>query len=83
MGIPEKIKLIEEEIARTEINKATERHLGVLKARRAKLMRDVEEQAIRASSKRGPDEGYSVKKYRGRYTCPHRSPQRREINDIE
>jgi uncharacterized protein len=62
MGIPEKIKLIEEEIARTQINKATERHLGVLKARRAKLMRDVEEQAIRASSKRGPDEGYSVKK---------------------
>jgi len=62
MGIPEKIKQIEEEIARTQINKATERHLGILKARRAKLMREMEEQAIRASSKSGFDDGYAVKK---------------------
>ncbi len=51
MGIPEKIKKIEEEIARTQINKATERHLGILKARRAKLMREQEEQQIKASGR--------------------------------
>jgi ribosome-interacting GTPase 1 len=61
MGIPEKIKKIEEEIARTQINKATERHLGILKARRAKLMREQEEQAIKASG-RGSDDGYAVRK---------------------
>ena len=62
MGIPEKIKQIEEEIARTQINKATERHLGVLKARRAKLMREQEAQQIKASGKGESDDGYSVKK---------------------
>jgi small GTP-binding protein len=61
MGIPEKIKLIEEEIARTQVNKATERHLGILKARRAKLMREQEEAQIKASGK-GSDDGFSVKK---------------------
>lgn len=61
MGIPEKIKQIEEEMARTQINKATERHLGLLKARRAKLMREQEEQAIKASG-RANDDGYAVKK---------------------
>ena len=61
MGIPEKIKKIEEEIARTQINKATERHLGILKARIAKLRREQEEAQIKASGKGGED-GYSVKK---------------------
>ncbi|KAK8796062.1 hypothetical protein WA171_004026 [Blastocystis sp. BT1] len=37
MGIVEKIKEIEAEMARTQKNKATEYHLGVLKARLAKL----------------------------------------------
>lgn len=37
MGILEKIKDIEEEVARTQKNKATEYHLGNLKARLAKL----------------------------------------------
>ena len=37
MGILEKIKDIEEEVARTQRNKATEYHLGNLKARLAKL----------------------------------------------
>jgi ribosome-interacting GTPase 1 len=59
MGIPEKIKQIEEEMRRTQINKATERHLGVLKARMAKLKRTLEEQASKGS---GNEEGYSVKK---------------------
>ena len=61
MGIPEKIKQIEEEIARTQVNKATERHLGILKARLAKLRRDLEEAHVKGSGK-GGDDGYSVKK---------------------
>jgi small GTP-binding protein len=41
MGIQERIKEIEEEIARTQVNKATEYHLGVLKAKLAKLRRQL------------------------------------------
>ncbi|TFJ84241.1 hypothetical protein NSK_004232 [Nannochloropsis salina CCMP1776] len=37
MGIVDRIKEIEEEMARTQKNKATEHHLGALKARLAKL----------------------------------------------
>jgi hypothetical protein len=37
MGICERIKEIELEMARTQKNKATERHMGGLKARLAKL----------------------------------------------
>jgi len=59
MGIPEKIKKIEEEIRRTQVNKATERHLGVLKARMARLRDQMEELASRKS---GPGEGYTVRK---------------------
>ena len=36
MGVAEKIKEIEEEVARTQKNKATEYHLGQLKAKLAK-----------------------------------------------
>ncbi len=36
MGVLEKIKQIEEEMAKTQKNKATEYHLGLLKARLAK-----------------------------------------------
>ena len=61
MCIPEKIKQIEEEIARTQINKATERHLAILKARLAKLRRELEESKVRGSGK-GGDDGYAVKK---------------------
>ena len=43
MGIPEKIKAIQDEMARTQINKATEHHLGLLKAKIAKLKREQEE----------------------------------------
>jgi hypothetical protein len=38
MGIIEKIKDIEAEIARTQKNKATEHHLGMLKAKLAKYL---------------------------------------------
>jgi ribosome-interacting GTPase 1 len=37
MGIIEKIKDIEKEMSRTQKNKATEGHLGLLKAKLAKL----------------------------------------------
>ena len=42
MGIPEKIKEIEDEIHKTQINKATEFHIGILKAKIAKLKIDTE-----------------------------------------
>ena len=42
MGIPEKIKAIQDEMARTQINKATEHHLGLLRAKIAKLKREQE-----------------------------------------
>ncbi|MBU0532832.1 GTP-binding protein [Candidatus Micrarchaeota archaeon] len=41
MGIQERIKEIEEEMARTQVNKATEYHLGILKAKLAKLRRQL------------------------------------------
>ena len=42
MGVPEKIKAIQDEIARTQLNKATEHHIGLLKAKIAKLKREQE-----------------------------------------
>jgi len=42
LGIPEKIKAIQDEMARTQINKATEHHIGLLRAKIAKLKRDQE-----------------------------------------
>ena len=40
MGVAAKIAEIEAEMARTQKNKATEHHFGVLKAKLAKLKRD-------------------------------------------
>ena len=60
MGIPEKIKKIEEEISRTQVNKATERHLGVLKARIARHRDELEKISLRKSG--GGGSGYTVKK---------------------
>jgi ribosome-interacting GTPase 1 len=60
MGIPEKIKKIEEEMSRTPINKGTERHLGVLKARRARLQDEMEAISLRKSGRGGA--GYTVRK---------------------
>lgn len=45
MGIQERIADIEKEMARTQINKATERHLGMLKAQIAKLRAQLVEEA--------------------------------------
>eukprot|EP00882_Tetradesmus_deserticola_P024355 GHRQ01026615.1.p2 GENE.GHRQ01026615.1~~GHRQ01026615.1.p2 ORF type:complete len:134 (+),score=39.99 GHRQ01026615.1:316-717(+) len=59
MGILEKITEIEAEMARTQRNKATEYHLGQLKARLAKLRTELQA----PSSKGGPGEGFDVQKY--------------------
>jgi len=52
MGIPEKIKSIQDEIGRTQLNKATEHHVGLLKAKIAKLKREQEAVQIKKSSKK-------------------------------
>lgn len=59
MGIGDKIKDIEDEMAKTQKNKATEYHWGQLKARLALLQRMQEE----AANKKGPKgEGFDVEK---------------------
>ena len=60
MGIQDKIKELEAEYARTQKNKATEGHLGLIKAKLAKLRT----QAIEgdgAGGKKG--EGFDVQKH--------------------
>ena len=63
MGIPEKIKEIEDEIHKTQINKATEFHIGILKAKIAKLKRELDENrhGKTVSSGKGSS-GYDVRK---------------------
>lgn len=60
MGIPEKIKAIKDEIGRTQLNKATEHHIGILKAKIAKLKREQEAVQIKKSSKKS--DGFDVKR---------------------
>ena len=60
MGILEKIKDIEEEISRTQKNKATEFHLGILKAKLARYRSQLLENA--AKTKGGGGEGFDVTK---------------------
>lgn len=59
MGIPEKIKKIEDDIHRTQVNKKTEHHIGLLKAKLSKLKKEQEEQQSRGG---GSQIGYDVKK---------------------
>jgi len=59
MGILEKISEIEKEIARTQKNKATEYHLGVLKAKLAKYRAQLLEPSKKAGEK---GEGFDVLK---------------------
>ncbi len=59
MGIPEKIKRIEDDLHRTQVNKKTEHHIGLLRAKLAKLKREQEEQQSRRS---GSAIGFDVKK---------------------
>jgi len=60
MGIPEKIKSIQDEIGRTQLNKATEHHIGLLKAKIAKLKREQEAVQIKKSSKKS--DGFDVRR---------------------
>ncbi len=57
MSILERIKAIEDEIAKTQYNKATEHHIGILKAKLAKLKAQLEGHA-----KRGGGKGFAVRK---------------------
>eukprot|EP00127_Corallochytrium_limacisporum_P001006 Clim_evm5s34 gene=Clim_evmTU5s34 len=61
MGILEKIKEIEAEMARTQKNKATEYHLGTLKAKLAKLRSQLIDQSGTGSGGK-PGEGFDVMK---------------------
>jgi small GTP-binding protein len=58
MGLPEKIQAIEEEMKRTQINKHTEHHVGLLKAKLAKLRADQE----RSQGSRQGGAGFELKK---------------------
>jgi hypothetical protein len=60
MSIQEKIREIEKEMARTQINKATNRHLGVLRARIARLKDQERERIERSKGK--TREGYTIRK---------------------
>ena len=60
MGVPEKIKAIQDEIARTQLNKATEHHIGLLKAKIAKLKREQETIQVKKSAKKS--DGFDVKR---------------------
>lgn len=57
-GITQKILDIEQEMARTQKNKATEGHLGLLKAKLAKLRREQVDSVMRAGGGKG--EGFDV-----------------------
>ena len=59
MGIPEKIEAIQEELHRTQVNKHTEHHIGLLKAKIAKLKREEETSRTRGG---GSSLSYAVKR---------------------
>ncbi|MBI3858730.1 MAG: GTP-binding protein [Thaumarchaeota archaeon] len=59
MGLPEKIKKIEDDLLKTQVNKKTEHHVGLLRAKLARLKSEQEEQQSRRS---GSSVGYDVKK---------------------
>src|SRR3989442_3977705 len=57
MGLPEKIKQIEEEMKKTQINKHTEHHIGLLKAKLARIRAEVE-----ASTSKGGGPAFEIRK---------------------
>jgi ribosome-interacting GTPase 1 len=59
MGLPEKIKKIEDDLLRTQVNKKTEHHVGLLRAKLSRLRAEQEEQQSRRA---GSSIGYDVKK---------------------
>ncbi|HXZ90814.1 MAG TPA: GTP-binding protein [Candidatus Dormibacteraeota bacterium] len=58
MGLPEKIRAIEEEMSRTQVHKHTEHHVGLLKAKLAKLKAEQE----RSQSSKRSGGGFELKK---------------------
>ncbi len=63
MGIPEKIKEIQEQIHKTQINKATEFHIGLLKAKIARLKREMQENVHGKTMHSGGENiGFDVRK---------------------
>ncbi len=63
MGIPEKIKELEDQIHKTQINKATEFHIGILKAKIAKLKKEQEDNTHGKTVARGGGSvGYDIRK---------------------
>lgn len=65
MGLLEKIKEIEAEMARTQKNKATEYHMGLLKAKLAKYRT----QLLEPTSKSVKGDGFEVKKFGNARVC--------------
>lgn len=61
MGLTDKIKDIEEEMARTQKNKATEYHIGLLKAKLAKYRSAIIEGESKSGGPKG--EGFDVEKH--------------------
>src|SRR6267143_1123662 len=59
MGVPEKIQAIKDEMAKTQVNKATEHHVGLLKAKLAKLKREQEDAKSKSS---GSSVGFDIKR---------------------
>lgn len=63
MGIPEKIKEIQDQIHKTQINKATEFHIGLLKAKIARLKREMQENVHGKTMHSGGENiGFDVRK---------------------
>lgn len=58
MSLVQQIAEIEEEMARTQKNKATEKHIGLLKAKLAKLRREI----LTPKTSKGGGEGFDVTK---------------------
>jgi hypothetical protein len=58
LGVPEKIRAIEEEMKRTQVHKHTEHHIGLLKAKLAKLRAEQE----RAQGSKQGGAGFELKK---------------------
>jgi small GTP-binding protein len=63
MGIPEKIKEIQDQIHRTQVNKATEFHIGLLKAKMARLKQEMQENVHgKTMHMGGENAGFDVRK---------------------